>query len=91
MIWVTRAEYIADHKLRVPFNDGLEGCIDLHETIFQDHRKLFRELRDREMFSRFMVAMDTVVWENGLDLAPEFLHDLLLSSSGSHRVPVKDG
>ena len=30
-------------------------------------------LRERSAFSAIRVEMDTVVWENGFDLAPEFL------------------
>ena len=32
-----------------------------------------KALRDRAAFSAVRVAMDTVVWENGFDIAPEFL------------------
>ncbi len=75
MIWVTDAKYLGEHRVVVTFNDGTSGVVDLHDTIFQDARELFRQLRDPEAFSRFRVAMDTIVWENGLDLAPEFLYE----------------
>lgn len=75
MIWVTDASYAGEYRLWVEFNDGRCGVADLRDAIFGDPRPVFRPLEDREFFSRFEVAMDTIVWENGLDLAPEFLYE----------------
>ncbi len=91
MIWVTRAKYLGEYGLHICFSDGREGCVDLHETIFGDQREIFRQLRDRDLFRRFRVEMDTVVWENGLDLAPEFLHDLLMSADESQQATSSGG
>ena len=46
-----------------------------------DHRKIFQELKDLNKFKKFKIEFDTLSWENGLDLAPEFLYDLLLNSN----------
>lgn len=37
---------------------------------------VFTSLKDIDLFSKFSVdvELDTVVWSNGLDLAPEFLY-----------------
>jgi hypothetical protein len=77
MIWVTHAKYAGEYRIRLRFSDGLEGEIDLRETLFGDRREIFAELTNLEAFRRFRIAMDTVVWDNGLDLAPEFLRALL--------------
>lgn len=77
MIWVSTAEYVEGHRLRVGFNDGSAGVVDLRQTILTDSRPVFRALQDIGAFRRFRLEHDTVVWENGLDLAPEFLHRLL--------------
>ena len=76
MIWVTHANYAGAYRLNLTFSDGTEGEVDLQETIVNDPRPIFRELRDVDLFKKFRVDMDTVVWENGLDLAPEFLYDI---------------
>ena len=34
----------------------------------------FVELRDAKLFKQVGVSFDTVQWENGLDLDPEFLY-----------------
>ena len=75
MVYVVEAKYIQDYKIQVRFNDQKEGIVDLKEIITQDPRAVFHELTDLNLFKNFRVDMDTVVWENGLDLAPEFLYD----------------
>lgn len=73
MIWVVEAEYIREHRLKLTFSDGAAGEVDLGPMIAADHRPIARQLLDESLFKRFSVAMDTVVWENGFDLAPEYL------------------
>lgn len=85
MIWVVDARYDGDYRIRIEFNDGRKGIVDLQETIFSDPRPIFAPLREKEFFRRFRVEMDTVVWDNGLDLAPEFLYDLAAIPAGHRR------
>ncbi len=69
-------DYLGEYKLKLAFSDGLIGTVDLEATIKNDPRGLFKELADLEQFNHHRLDMDTVVWENGLDLAPEYLHSL---------------
>jgi hypothetical protein len=48
--------------------------VDLREMIFSDSRSIVMALRDRELFESIRVELDTVVWSNGFDLAPEHLY-----------------
>ena len=77
MIWVESAEDAGEYRLKLRFNDGTEGTVDLREVVCNDPRPIFRQASDPEAFRRFKVDTDTVVWEHGLDLAPEFLYGLL--------------
>ena len=77
MIWITEAEYVEDYKIHVTFNNDEKGIVDLEAVILNDDRSVFKELVDLAKFRRFKADFDTIVWENGLDLAPEFLYDLL--------------
>ena len=77
MHYVTAANYIEGHKIWLEFNDKRQGIVDLGAVIFHDHRPIFRELADAEKFKKFRVEADTIVWENGLDLAPDFLYSRL--------------
>jgi len=83
MIWVTQAEYLGDYRIRVVFNDGSAGEVDVEETIVNDSRHIFRQVRPLDAFQRFRVEMDTIVWDNGLDLAPEYLHTLAVQQDTS--------
>ena len=76
MLAVNRAEYVEDYKLRLSFNDGKTGEVDLHRTISEDPRSIVSELRDVDKFKDFRIDFDTVCWSNGLDLAPEYLYFL---------------
>jgi len=80
MIWIKEAEYIEDYKIHITFNNGESGIIDFKAVIHNDKRPVFRELVDITKFRQFKVDFDTVVWENGLDLAPEFLYSFLVQS-----------
>ena len=80
MIWVESAHHAGEYRLRLRFNDGTEGVVDLRDVLFTDPRPVFQQARDPEVFRRFRVDMDTVVWDHGLDLAPEFLYDLVTAA-----------
>jgi len=73
MIYVTQADYVSEYKIHMKFNDNKEGVVDLEEVVKSDQRSIFNELADINLFKQFQVDMDTIVWNNGLDLAPEFL------------------
>lgn len=74
---VISAEYVGNYKIKVIFDDSTSGIADFKETIFTDHLDLIRELKDLEKFRDFKIDADTIVWGNGLDLAPEFIKSLI--------------
>ncbi len=69
---LTRAEYLCDYKIRVRFEDGREGVLDLAGELWGE---VFEPLKDTDLFRRFRVdtELDTIVWPTGADLAPEYL------------------
>ena len=69
---VIRAEYRGDFKIRLRFNDGLEGTVDFEDWLAGP---VFEPLKNREYFARFFVEGGAVVWPNGADIAPETLHE----------------
>lgn len=79
MLSVTTASYVSEYKINLSFNNNESGVIDLESTIINDHRPIFNELKNIEKFRNFRVDMDTIVWDNGLDLAPEFLYEKMRS------------
>ena len=77
ILHVVEAVYERDYVIRLKFNDGAEGFVDLAEELYGE---MFAPLKNPEKFKAFKVdpELNTVVWENGADLAPEFLHARLL-------------
>ena len=71
---VREAKHLRDYTVWIRFNDGAEGEMDLESEL---EGEVFGPLRDKELFRRFRVdpEIETLVWENGADLAPEFLYE----------------
>jgi hypothetical protein len=65
---------IEPHLMRLLFDDGVVR--DVRYVPNESSVNLIRELDDPEYFAKVCVDADggTVVWPNGLDLAPEVLH-----------------
>ena len=59
-----------DFSLTVVFEDGEEGVLDM--TPYLDFG-VFKKIKDFDQFKRVRIAFDTVEWECGVDLDPEFI------------------
>ena len=70
---VTEARYLEGYKVEVSFNDGRKGVADLSEAL---KGPVFEPLKDMLAFSQLRVdeELETIVWPNGADLAPEYLY-----------------
>ena len=77
ILHVVEAKYERDYVIHLKFNDGAEGFVDLAKELYGE---MFAPLGDKEKFKAFRVdpELNTIVWENGADFAPEFLHERLL-------------
>jgi len=77
ILHVVEARHEREYVIHLKFNDGAEGFVDLADEL---HGEMFAPLKDMEKFKAFTVdpELNTIVWENGADFAPEFLHDRLL-------------
>ena len=73
MLSVVKANYKDEFKIIVEFNDKKEGEVDLKDVIFNGKIKSFEKLQDLEKFKQFQVDY-TLIWDDGLDLAPEYLY-----------------
>lgn len=60
-----------DYRLHIKFDSGEAGVLDVRKLL---DFGLFSQLRDPEVFRKVRVAFDTVEWEVGVDLDPEFVH-----------------
>lgn len=77
---VVRAEYCGEFKIRVVFNDGVEGMVDFSDWLTGP---VFEPLKDSGYFARFFVEGGTVTWPSGTDIAPETLHERAKASAAA--------
>jgi len=77
ILHVIEAVYEKEYMIHLKFNDGAEGYVDLANELYGE---MFAPLTDVQKFRTFKVdpELGTIVWDNGADLAPEFLRDHLL-------------
>ena len=68
------ARQIQGFVLWLKFSDGVEGDIDFSDEL---DGPIFEPLKNVELFRQFRIDPDlhTLVWPNGADFSPEFLHD----------------
>ena len=73
---IIKANYLRNYTIYIFFSDGLEGEVDLSHEL---EGEIFKPLRDVSYFKNFSVnhELHTIVWPNGADFAPEFLHEKL--------------
>jgi hypothetical protein len=70
---IVEARYVANHVVWLRFRDGTSGEIDLASVL---DGPVFEPLRDVRTFRQFAIHPEfhTLVWVNGADFAPEYLH-----------------
>jgi len=75
MLHIRSAKYLSGFKLWLVFDDGTAGEVDLDGVLTGP---VFDVLKDVDIFKKVAVdpELETVVWPNGADLAPEFLKAL---------------
>ncbi len=71
---VIEARYVSGFVVWLKFRDGTAGEIDLASEL---SGPVFEPLREPAVFRQFQIHHEfhTLVWPNGADFAPEFLHD----------------
>ena len=73
--WITQVEVDGDYGLKLRFQDG-----SLRRVNLRDHLDgaMFAPLKDPQLFrtARLNPDIDTVVWDNGADMSPDFLREI---------------
>ena len=61
-----------DYVLSILFDNGESGTLDMKQ--FLDFG-VFKRLKDHDAFKKVRVSFDTIEWESGIDLDPEFVYE----------------
>jgi len=68
---VTKATPHKDFTLALVFENGEEGVLDMKPYLGFG---CFQRISDYDSFKQVRVVFDTVEWEDGVDLDPEFVY-----------------
>ena len=74
---VIDARHAGGYRVWLRFADGVTGEIDLSDLLWGP---VFQPLKDVAEFAKVRAdpELETAVWENGADVAPESLYDRVL-------------
>jgi hypothetical protein len=74
---VVSVELVRGHELRLRFEDGVEGVVDIARIV--PFAGVFAPLAEPEYFARVAVLEEhgTIGWPNGADLDPDVLYSLV--------------
>ena len=61
-----------DFVLSLAFDNGERGTLDMKTYL---DTGVFQRLKDPDAFKRVQVVFDTIEWEPGVDLDPEFVYE----------------
>lgn len=60
-----------DYLLDITFNNGESGILDMKPYL---DFGIFNQIKDYKSFEKVSVSFDTIEWESGADLDPEFVY-----------------
>jgi len=75
MHWVCGVECKSGYQLQITFEDGGVRMVDLRDHL---DGEIFEPLKNLRLFrtARLNPDLDTVVWDNGADMSPDFLYEI---------------
>jgi hypothetical protein len=86
MRFVKNVTYVSDYKLQLTFEDGDIRLVDLRPHL---DGEIFEPLKDINYFKTVCVNpdLDTIVWDNGADMSPDFLYEIGMPVTEVENVP----
>ncbi len=75
MHYVIDVTYLSEYKLKLRFDDDSAKIVDLESYL---DGPIFEPLKNIDFFRKVTVNpdIDTIVWPNNADFAPEFLYEI---------------
>ncbi len=74
---IVEVKVVKNYILYIRFENGLSGEVDISKIILFEG--IFSKLKEPSYFGTVRVDKDlgTIVWENGADLAPDYLYSII--------------
>lgn len=82
MHFVKNVKYIEGYKLAITFENDLIKIVNLESYL---NKGVFKPLKDISYFKTVRIDedLDTIVWDNGADISPDFLYEIGQSISNN--------
>lgn len=71
---VAEVEALPGFRLRVRFNDGAAGIVEMANFVKSEAAGALAPLRDEKLFRQVKLRLGAVSWPGYLDLAPDAMH-----------------
>jgi hypothetical protein len=78
---IVKVTPLKDYSLLIAFEDGQIRVLDIAPFL---NFGVFQQLKKTENFSRVHVVFDTIEWDCGVDLDPEFIMKKSVPVQNSH-------
>ena len=69
-----------DYLLTIAFDKGENGVLDMKPI---PNFGIFQRIKDYEAFKRVQVSFDTIEWDCGVDLDPEYVYARCIGSKSA--------
>ena len=81
MHFVKDVAYVSEYKLLLTFEDGVVKFVDMEPYL---DGEIFEPLKNIDYFKKVNVNpdIDTIVWDNGADVSPDFLYEVGVVQKG---------
>ena len=78
MAAIKQVEHVGDYRLRLTFQDGVAGVVDLRDWVV-GRGGVFQPLEDLAYFRRVAIhpEFETIYWPDGVDFCPDVLYALV--------------
>ncbi len=87
LVNLEKAKYQENYQIFLSFDDGFSGVVDFKKFLFSRKKdSVFTKLQDVNKFKKFSLKFHSLAWGDDLDLAPEYLHYLLVKQHGKKKL-----
>ncbi|HSG23043.1 MAG TPA: DUF2442 domain-containing protein [Azonexus sp.] len=71
---------LPDHRLALTFRDGLTGIADFSGIETSANPGIYASLADSDFFAQVKIELGVLIWPNGTDFDPAWLHENLATN-----------